>query len=203
LRLGGPEGGVCGQCQARLSMAVGGQGGNERGSGLSTARSALGGRAGGEAGRPGPIAPATAKEGWWLGSTADARKRRLRDGRGPLHARANRKGCRARPGVAAWAALPAGEAGGQRNLAGGTADVSLPTDHEERLPAPPRFVALGGGHQLGGAGLDAGFAGRARTGQARRTTDAPGASAERCAEHRFRATDQAAPGGLVWRLSQW
>jgi hypothetical protein len=35
-----------------------------------------------------------------------------------------------------------------------------------RLPAPPRFVDLGGGHQLGGAGLDAGFAGRARSGQA-------------------------------------
>ena len=26
------------------------------------------------------------------------------------------------------------------------------------LPAPPRFVDLGDGHELGGAGLDAGFA---------------------------------------------
>src|SRR5262249_38725188 len=133
-------------------VAVDGQGGNERGSGLSTARSALGGRAGGEAGRPGQHAQATAKEGRRLGSIADARKRRLRDGRGPLHARASREGSGDRPGVAARATLPAGEAGGRRNLARGTADVSLPTNHEERLPAPPGFVALRGRPPLGGAG---------------------------------------------------
>src|SRR5262249_13422139 len=168
----------------------------------SAARPALGGRAGGEAGRPDEIAPANAKEGRWLGSTAGARKRRLRDGRGSLHARSNRQGPRDRPGVAARAALPAGAAGGGRDLARGTAGVSLPADHEERLPAPPRFVAIGGGHQLGGAGLDARFANRACIGQAGRTTDATRAGAESSAENRFRATDQAAPGALVRRLSQ-
>src|SRR5262249_155000 len=159
---------------------------NERGSGLSTARPALGGRAGGEAGRPGENAQATAKEGRRLGSIADAQKRRLRDWRGPLHARASREGSGDRPGVAARAALPAGEAGGRRDLARGTAGVSLPTNNAQRLPAPPRFVAIGGGHQLGGAGLDARFANRARIGQAcRRTTDAPRAGAEKSAENRF------------------
>src|SRR5262249_53586401 len=145
-----------------------------------------------------------AKEGRWLGATGDARKRRIRDGRGSLHARPIREGSHERPGVAARAALPAPEAGGRRHLARGTADVSLPTDDGERLPAPPRFVALGGGHELGGAGADAGTAGRARTGPARRrTADAPGANAEECAEDRVRATGQTAPGALVCRLSHW
>src|SRR5262249_36203362 len=156
-----------------------------------------------EAGQPGHGAPAKATKGWWLGSTAEARKRRLRDKRGPLHARASREDSCDRPRVATRAALPAGETGGRRDLARGPADVSLPANHGERLPAPPGFVAIGGGHQLGRAGLDARFASRACIGQARRrTTDAPSANAERRAENRFRAKDQAAPGALVCRLSQ-
>src|SRR5262249_32131998 len=149
---------------------------NERGSGLSTARSALGGRAGGEAGRPGEFTGANATEGRRLGAIAEARKRRLRDRRGPLRARASREGPRERPGVAARAAVPAGAAGGGRHVARGAADVPLPAEHGQRLPTPPRLVGLGGGHELGGAGLDAGVAGRTRPGQARcRTTAAPGA----------------------------
>ena len=48
-------------------------------------------------------------------------------------------------------------AGGRRDLARGAAGVSLPADDEERLPAPPRFVDLGGGDKLGGPGIDAGL----------------------------------------------
>src|SRR5262249_56318713 len=106
-------------------------------------------------------------------------------------------------GVAGGGGLPGGEAGGRRNLARCTADVSIPTDHEEWLPTPPGFVALSGGHQLGGAGLDARFAGRAYIGPARRrTTDAPSPNAKGRAENRFRATDQTAPGAFMYRLSQ-
>src|SRR5262249_46032317 len=152
------------------------------GNGLPAARSALGGRAGGEAGRPGEIAPATATKGWRLGSAADARERRLRDGGGALRARASRAGSCDRPGVAAGAAVPAGAAGGRRDLARGPTGVPLPADHGERLPAPPRLVDLGGGHELGGAGTDGGPAGRAGTGQARRPAAAPGADAEEPAE---------------------
>src|SRR4051794_39161249 len=100
----------------------------ERGSDLSTARLALGGRVVRDAGTPGQVAPSKATRGRRLVSIADARERRLRDGRGPLRPRANREGPFDRPGVAARAAVPAGETGGGRVLARGEAGVSLPAD---------------------------------------------------------------------------
>ena len=145
---------------------------------LPTARPALGGRAGRDDDRPDRIAPASTTKGRRLGPIADARERRLRDGRGPLRPRTIPEGSDGRPGVAARAAVPPGDAGGGRDLARGAAGLPLPADDEERLPAPPRLVDLGGGDELGGPGVDAGRAGRGRPGPARgRATAAPGSHA--------------------------
>ena len=123
-------------------------------------------------------------------------------GRGPLRPRTIPEGSDGRPGVAARAAVPPGDAGGGRDLARGAAGLPLPADDEERLPAPPRLVDLGGGDELGGPGVDAGRAGRGRPGPARgRATAALGSHAAGRAEGRLRATDQAAPGTLMCRLS--
>src|SRR5690242_19338326 len=168
---------------------------------LPAARPPLGGRAGRDDDRPDQIAAASTTPERRLGPVADARERRLCDGRGTLRPRAIPERPDGRPGVAARAAVPPGDAGGGRDLARGAAGLPLPADDEERLPAPPRLVDLGSGDELGGPGVVAGRAGRSRPGPARgRATAAPGPLAAGRAEDRFRATDQAAPGTLMSRL---
>ncbi len=62
---------------------------------------------------------------------------------------------------------------GRRNPARGAPARFLPTDDGERLAARPRFVDLGSGYKLGGAGLDAGFASRLRTDKPHATQQTP------------------------------
>jgi ankyrin repeat protein len=136
----------------------------------------------------GQIASAGSTQGRRLGPIADPRERRLRDGRGPLRPRAIREGSHGRSGMAARAALPAVAAGGRWDLARGAAGLPLPADDEQRLPAPPRFVDLGGGDELGRHGVDAGRTGWSNIGKARhRPTDAPRPGYQGWEEGRFRA----------------
>src|SRR5262249_54484662 len=97
----------------------------------------------------------------------------------PLHPGAVHEASPGRPRVAARATLPSLKPGGRRDLARGATRIPLPADDGQRLPAPPRFVDLSRGDELGGAGINTGRAGRVRIGQARdRTTHAPSSKAE-------------------------